>query len=258
MGGRSGSFKTNSTTGIKFSDNGSFKPLIEAEKDSISERNNDYIDILQESNINICTSTDTFKAENINPNIKKIHEITERFSGIQKNIKHSQLDIRGAKFSGSTVACFSYNPWNKDNMTIFLNSNLEKLSRDKIEQKTQKQIDNKDWAPCDRNELINQDVAHEYGHFVQKLIFEKQKDKELTSKMSAQQIDSYEKMLALKIKKDILKIQKERFNKTDDFISNYGDYSNFEFFAETFANLVTSKEPTTLAKSLEIYIKENL
>ena len=148
-------------------------------------------------------------------------------------------------------------------MTIFLNSNLEKLSRDKIEQKTQKQIDSKAWAPCDKNELINQDLAHEYGHFIQKLILEKQKDKELVSKMKdsdtgTQQIDRYERMLALKSKNDILKIQKERFNKTDDFISEYGKESHFEFFAETFANLVTSKKPTTLAKSLEIYIKENL
>lgn len=258
MGGRGSSFKTNANTNIKFSDNGSFEPLINAQNDSISERNNDLIDILQDDNINICESTDSFKTENMNPNIKKVYEMTQQFSGVSKSLRNSQLDIRGAKFSGSTVACFSYNPWNKENMTIFLNANLASLSKEQIESKTKVQVDKKFWAPCDKENLINQDVAHEYGHFVQKLIFEKQMDKNLTRNMSAKQIDNYEKMLALKCKKDILKIQKERFNKTDDFISRYGSKSNFEFFAETFSNLMTSKKPTTLAKSLEIYIKENL
>lgn len=258
MGGRGSSFRTNEITGIKFSNNGKFEPLINAENDSISERNNDYIDILQDDNINVCTSTDNFKSENINPNIKKVYEMTEKFSGISKGLRNSQLDIRGAKFSGPTVACFSYNPRNKDNMTIFLNSNLETRSRTELESFTKNQVDNEIWAPCDKDELINQDIAHEYGHFVQKLIFEKQMDKNLTSEMTNQQIDKYEKMLALKCKQDILKIQKERFNETNDFISKYGSETNFEFFAETFSNLVTSKNPTTLAKSLEIYIKENL
>ena len=171
MGGRGSSFKTNQDTKIKFINNGSFKPLIDNENDSISERNNDYIDILQESNINICMSTDKFKAENSNPNIRKIYEINERFSAISKNIKNSQLDIRGAKFTGNTVACFSYNPYNKEDMTIYLNSNLEKYTKEELEQRTINQINNKIWAPCDKNELINQDLAHEYGHFVQKLIY---------------------------------------------------------------------------------------
>lgn len=258
MGGRGSSFKTNNITGIKFSNNGKFEPLINVENDSISERKNDFIDFLQDDNINICISTDNFKSENINPNIRKVYEMTGKFSGISKGLRNSQLDIRGAKFSGSAVACFSYNPRNKDNMTIFINSNLEKLSREEVEKKTKVQVENKSWAPCDKDELINQDIAHEYGHFVQKLIFEKQMDKNLTSEMTGQQIDGYERMLALKCKQDILKIQKERFNETNDFISHYGSKSSFEFFAETFANLVTCKKPTTLAKSLEIYIKENL
>lgn len=258
MGGRSSSFRTDEITGIKFSNDVKFEPLIDAENDSISERNNDYIDFLQDKRINVCISTDNFNSENINPNIKKVYEITKRFNGISKGLRNSQLDIRGAKFSGPTVACFSYNPRNKDDMTIFLSSKLEKLSRGEIENDTKIQVDNKFWAPSDKEEFINKSVAHEYGHFVQKLIFEKQMDKNSTSEMTRQQIDGYERMLALKCKQDILKIQKERFNDTNDFISHYGSKSNYEFFAETFSNLVTCKKPTTLAKSLEIYIKENL
>ena len=258
MGGRGSSFKTNANTQIKLSENGSCTPLIDAEQDTISERNNDYIDILQDENINVCISTDTFRAENMSPNIKKLYDMTEKFSGISKQIKHTQLDIRGAQFKGNTVACFSYNPWNKEGMTIFMNSNLKTTTKEEIEKRTKTQIENKFWAPCDKEEYINQDLAHEFGHFVQKLIIDKKQDKELTKNMTAQQIDKYESMLALKCKQDILKIQKERFNKTDNFISKYGKKSSFEFFAEIFSNLVTSKSPTTLAKSLEIYIKENL
>lgn len=66
--------------------------------------------------------------------------------------------------------------------------------------------------------------------------------------------DAYSK----RIKREILAIQKEKFNEDSDYISKYGTYNSKEFFAETFANLVNTKKPTTLAKSLEIYIRENL
>lgn len=257
MGGRSSTFKVDKNKDRIDSRNIDYEPLIPT-NDTISERNNDNIDILQEDNITICRSTDNFSHENINPNLLKIREINNKYYGITKNIKHSNLDVRGAKFKGNTVACFSYNPYNKENMTIFLNSNLSTRTKQQIEEQAKKQIDMKHWSPCDKENLINQTLAHEYGHFVHKLILDKQKDKEEISKMSTEQIYSYEKMLAWKCKKDILKIQKEKFNSNNEFISNYAKDNSFEFFAETFANLVNSKNPTTLAKSLEIYIKENL
>lgn len=258
MGGRCSNFH--------FGDNGEvstnkveFTPLIDAEHDTISERNNDYIDILQDENINVCISTDNFKAENFNPNIKKIYEITDKFNGIAKNIKHSQLDVRGAEFEGNTVACFSYYVDRKDDMTIFLNSNLSKVSKQMLELETKSQVDAKYWSPCDKEEYINHTLAHEYGHFVEKLLIDKKMQADERSKnMSYVEKKQLHNILAVKIKFDILKIQQERFNKKDKFISDYGEKDSREFFAETFANLVNSKNPTTLAKSLEIYIKENL
>ena len=257
MGGRSSTFKYDNL-GNEISTLAKYTPLIPAEKDTISERNNDNIDILQEDNITVCRSTDNFSHENINPNFIKIREINDKFYGIVKNLKHTNLDIRGAKFEDSTIACFSHNLTDKDDMTIFLSSDLSTKTKHQIEKDTKDQIDMKYWSPCDNNELINHTLAHEYGHFVQKLLIEKNIDKEKRKKQNFSQNKLDYSMEAIKIKNSILKIQKEKFNETNSFISEYATENSREFFAEVFANLMTSKEPTNLAKSLEIYIKENL
>jgi len=257
MGGRSSTFKYDNL-GNEISTKAYYIPLIPDNEDTISERNNDNIDILQEDNITICRSTDNFSHENINPNFLKIREINNKFFGITKNLKHSNLDIRGAKFEDDTVACFSHNLTDKENMTIFLSSDLSSRTKKDLETETKYLVKNKDWSPCDNNELINHTLAHEYGHFIQKLLIEKTIDKDKRKKQTLSQNKFDYSLEAIKIKNSILKIQKEKFNDTNSFISNYATTNSKEFFAEVFANLMTSKEPTNLAKSLEIYIKENL
>lgn len=94
---------------------------------------------------------------------------------------------------------------------------------------------------------------------IEKLIIEKKlrNDENLFDKDINERSREY-KMQAVKIKNEILNIQKERFGLRNDQISEYGKVNAREFFAESFANLVNSKNPTTIAKATEIYIKENL
>ncbi len=169
-----------------------------------------------------------------------------------------QLKIRGAKFSGRTVACFSYYPNNQDDMTIFLSDRLIKNDRRTLEQSTQNQIDMKNWSASDKQDLINHTISHEYGHFIQKLIVDKQLKQDNVDMSDVNTVKLTRRLYERKAKQEILKICKEQFKDDNEFISRYGNKDSAEFFAEAFANLADCKNPTNIAKATEIYIKENL
>lgn len=260
MGGRSSNFSYNKDTGETISQRAEIYPLIDKEHDVITEINNPYIDELQEGNHNICCSTNGFNYDIMNNNFKKIYDIVRKYPQISKNLDDAELNIRGATFSDkNTQACFSYNVLNKDNMTIFLGKDVYTKNKQLIEKDAKYNQDIRFWSKSDDKDLVNKVIAHEYGHFIEKLIIDKKiKDDPKTKEMETYQLINYANMQAGLIKREIISIQKKHFNSTEKTISEYGEYNGKEFFAETFANLVTSKEPTTLAKSLEIYLKENL
>ena len=260
MGGRSSSFKFNEQTGEIFSQVTKVYPLIENNADTISEINNTYIDELQEDNHIVCRSTNSFNYEIMNSNFKKIYEIIKKYPIIANNLNDAELNIRGATFSDkSTQACFSYNVKNKENMTIFLGQDVYTKNKQVVEMNAKFNQNKGFWSKSDDKELVNSVIAHEYGHFIEKLIIDKKiQNCPKTHDMDAYQLKNYFNLQSGLIKRKIISIQKERFNDVNTHISDYGETNSNEFFAETFANLVTSKTPTTLAKSLEIYLKENL
>ena len=97
-------------------------------------------------------------------------------------------------------------------------------------------------------------MSHEVGHYVQRVLTEqiaaKRGEKELREKNNT----LYDK-----------KISQEMFNKIDKICydnfgehaktSVYGTKNEFEFFAETFCELVTKHNPSNTAKALDIYLK---
>lgn len=260
MGGRSSDFKYNYQTGETQSQNLKVTPLIDNDKDSISERNNWLIDELQNKNHIICCSTDKFNNMIVNENYKKLIEITNKFPSITQYLKSKELLIRGAKFDKSNVAaCFSYKPGETDNMQIFLGEKVNTGDKQLLEDNLKQTVKNQFWSQSDDNQLLNHTIVHEYGHFIQTLIINKKlrADKNFEN-MDYIQKKQYFNNEALKCKNAILKIQNEKFGTNENFISKYGSTNSKEFFAEAFANLMTTSKPTNLAKSLEIYIKENL
>lgn len=166
MGGRGSNFRYNKNSGEINTQKIKFKPLLDDEIDSISEINNDYIDILQEKNHVICYSTDNYNHSIINPNLQKINDIIKKFPGITNNLKNSELKIRGATFEDNqTQACFSYNITDKDDMTIFLGKNVYTEDKKAVEQRAKLNQNSKWWSSSDDDELINKVITHEYGLF---------------------------------------------------------------------------------------------
>lgn len=260
MGGRSSNFKYNFNTGETQTQKSNITPLIDDDNDTISERNHYLVDELQEKHHILCQSTDNFGYDVMTANLAKINATLDKYPQIKASLKNHELNIRGAEFDKTnTVACFSYTPGKDDGMTIFLGKNAYDKNKVEIERVTDNQVNQKSWSPCDKENLINHTIMHEYGHFIETKIINKliKKDHNLETLNPADKIALFD-AYAKKIKHEILVIQKAKFNKDGDFISNYGNRNSKEFFAETFANLVNTKKPTTLARSLEIYIRENL
>lgn len=260
MGGRSSNFKYNFNTGETQTQKSNIIPLIDDDNDTISERNHYLVDELQEKHHILCQSTDNFGYDVMTANLAKINATLDKYPQIKASLKNHELNIRGAEFDKTnTVACFSYTPGKDDGMTIFLGKNAYDRSKKEIESITENQVSSKKWSQCDDENLINHTIMHEYGHFVETQIINKiiKKDHNIENLSPVEKISIFD-AYARRIKRDIIHIQKEKFNTYNDFISEYGNYNSKEFFAETFANLVNSKNPTTLAKSLEIYLKENL
>lgn len=258
MGGRGSSFKINRRTGQTRTNKVKIYPLLE--EDSISFVNNEMVDILQEKNHIICKSTDEFNYAIVKKNLEKINDIISNYPAISKNLKENEIEIRGATFSDNqTQACFQYNILGKEEMTIFLGKDMYSRSFEEIKKQADLNQSSGWWCKSDNEEQINKVIAHEYGHFIQKLIIDKRiSENPKTDDMNLVQLINYASFEAAACKREILKIQKEKFGTSENVISEYGKENSREFFAEVFANLVTSKNPTTLAKSLDIFLKENL
>lgn len=257
MGGRSSSFKY-SADGRQDSQKVKYTPLIPLEQDIQTTKHLKDVKDLNKYNHQICISTDGFKEENFNPNIAKLKELNSRFNTYQKLDNENNLKIRAAKFEGNVAACFSSYGTNKKDMTIFLSDDLIYQDKKTIESLTKIQIQSNWWSKSDQQEMINHTLCHEYGHFVQKLIIDKQLERDKVDLSNENNVNLIRSIYAKKCKRDILSICKEQFHDDNEFISRYGEKQAVEFFAEAFANLVDSKNPTNIAKATEIYIKENL
>jgi hypothetical protein len=93
--------------------------------------------------------------------------------------------------------------------------------------------------------LINKTLAHEYGHFIEKTLIEKNLKEHPEERINASNYYEYEKYYMKQSKKiynEIYTIKKERFDDNDrKRVSNYAYESNAENFTEIFCNLTTSK-----------------
>lgn len=258
MGGRSSNFSINKSTGQTRTQKTKIYPL--TDEDSISEINNDYIDILQDKNHIVCHSTDNFNYDLVEPNLKKLNQMIDKFPGVAYNLKGYEVNVRGALFDPPNVsACFEYYPQGKEEMTIWLNKDLYTKPKQLVYENEKATRQMGYFSKSDDNELLNAVISHEYGHFIEKLIIDKKlKDNENFLDMKPNEKSREFSLQAAKIKHEILKIEKERFNSNETHISDYGEENAKEFFAEAFANLATSKNPTNIAKATEIYVKENL
>lgn len=246
------------------------------DKDTLKEYNGK-TQKLKDKNIHIKESTDHLPEDVFIPNVRKIDSLTRKYidtSDILEN-KQEQLSIRSDKLKSNTVACFVSNS-NFSGLQIVLNKDLTFANRERVEKMAKDQIDIGYWSQSDKHELVNHTLTHEFGHYVQKVIMEKEKEtpkgKERYNKMSEALsntnnineknliLKTYSEDCATRYFKEIQRIHRKMFGTKEDEkdISEYAKKSNRETFAELFANLNTSKNPSKLSQAMLIFLEKNM
>ena len=253
---------------------GFFDNFSEDEADTLKPYNGK-TEKLQNKNIHIKVSTDNFNEEIFIPNIKKVDHLTRKYidtSNILKETNHD-LNIRAGKMPSGVSACFVYNPMNFDILNIVFNQDIKFMDKKRLNSQVQEQIDSGFWMKPKKSEYVNYTLTHEFGHYVQRVLMEK----EAKTTQGKQEIDEIKMHIlsakskkeaelitrkfaedkATKYFKEIQRIHRKEFGKEDTtLLSRYGQTNNREAFAELFAELNTSNNPNTLSKSMEIFLKK--
>ena len=230
---------------------------------------------LIDAKIHIKESTDKINEDIFVPNVNKFKALANKYTNATAPLKEGdeQLRIRAAKMPSQVQAAFSTNAAEMKNLQIAFNKDLSLATKESLEISVQKQIDSKFWTSSDKEELINHTPTHEFGHFVQRMLMENERNtpegqerfdkffnnycKTSSAKKKQLLAQEYSESYATKYFKQIQKIHRKKFGKENlEDISRYGQTNNRECFAELFANANTAKEPTNLSKSLDIFLKE--
>lgn len=225
--------------------------------------------------IHIKESTDKINEDIFVPNVNKFNSLAKKYTNATAPLKESdeQLRIRATKMPSQVQAVFSTNAAEMKDLQIAFNKDLTIATKESLESNVQEQIDSKFWTSSDKEELINHTPTHEFGHFVQRILMENERNtpegqqrfdeffnkycKTSSAKKKQLLAQEYSETYATEYFKQVQKIHRKEFGKENiDDISRYGRTNNRECFAELFANANTSKEPTNLSKSLDIFLKE--
>ena len=124
---------------------------------------------------------------------------------------------------------------------IIFKSNLETKKRQKIEETAKQQISMGYWTKSDKDQLVNRTMTHELGHYVQRMLTHTHVEKVGESEVRSNNPIAYDTKVAEKMRADVKKICYTKFG-VKPRSSEYGETSPFEWFAETFAELHTTKK----------------
>ena len=219
-------------------------------KDTKTKRNLPSIQKLNKINVLVMSSTDNINEEILNPNLEKLHQILSKEEIYLKYLEKEPLYIRSEKINKETThAIFVNHGMRLQQPEIIYNKDYTKKTKAEIEQLMQDRMSKNLLTKSDKNEIINHVIVHELGHYVQSVLIEK---KYLNPNRKYSKI--YEAGL---MRKEIDDICWNKFGKPS-ITSEYGNQKPGEFFAETFAELYTTKNPSYTAQALEIYLKEKL
>lgn len=246
----------------------------EEDKDTKLEHKG-YTKILQDKNIHIKQSTDKISEEIIIPNAVKVDELSNKYKST-KELKNNneQLRIRSAVLSAGTEAEFVSNATEFKNLQLVYNQDAKYYNKERLENNVQKQIDIGHWVKSDKDQLINHTVTHEYGHYIQRVLMEKdaqtkegkeskeklKQDLKLakSNKSAYMLVQKYSEDSATKYIKSIQRIARKEYGRDyeKEHLSNYSTTNNREYFAELFCSLNTnSKSQNDLTKAMDIFLK---
>ena len=281
MGGRGGFFK--SFEYDKSKSYSSFKEAIYSEEAENSKNDEDtklehdgLTKKLLDKNIHIKQSTDNFRKDVLMPNINKVNKLSNKYLDTSRVLKQNdkEFGVRADKLPNNTVACFRSYADSLSNMRIVLNKDIQFANKHTIESSVKQQIKENYWTKCDDENLASHSITHEFGHYVQRVLMEREKHTKKGSRffkkfeedtktqphkyneIQSKYYEEHAQRALNSIDNLQYKLFKTRFKFND--MSDYGRENACETFAEAFAELNNYKNHSNFAKAMEIYLKQHL
>ncbi len=248
MGGRGSSY---------FNASGNFRINVTDtyKQDEETKKRTRIVEKLVSRNVQVMKSTDKIPDEILTPNLKQLDRIMSKFRQYSNYAEVENLKVRTEKFSNPRIkACFRCKIDSFERPEIIFNKSYEKDNAINVKEQVQKQIDIGYWTKSDKQNLLVHTMTHEMGHYVQRVITQQIAEKRGEIDKRAQNPLKYDDEIAVEMRTKIKKICKQTF-KTTGGTSIYGASDPYEFFAETFSEMLTCDSPSNTAKSLEIYLK---
>ena len=206
------------------------------------------------------SSTDKFNRTLMNSQPQFLSNLTKEQKTTSDLLSDdNNLRIRAINFKRPSIFAAFVSPANgkyEKLQIVFNNQAMDKSIKD-IEKSELDYQENHQFAPSDKNMLINKTLAHEYGHFVEKTLIEQDsKDNPKLKFNNSYDYNKYYMKKSKEIYNEIYQIKKEKFDdESRKRISKYA-YDNYaENFAEIFCNLTTSKNPTNWGKAMKEYLR---
>lgn len=280
MGGRGSAYisykNSNSSSGV---DIGLMADIIDTMEDDPDTKlpHKGYTQTLKDKHIHIKKSTDNIDEAIMVPNANKVQELTNKYTKTTKTLQKNdeQLRIRSSTLSNNVAAAFISSPVEFKNLQVVYNKDIQFMNKERLEQHTKNEIDSKFWTKSD--DLVNHTITHEYGHYIQRVLMERdiaqhnedkaRKQKLLSdidqskSQIKTQKlIQEYSEEYATKYIKSVQKVCRKNFGRDyeKETLSRYSETSNREYFAEIFCNAETNTNPDDIGKAMKIYLSKKL
>lgn len=283
MGGRGSAFvnyyNESDSSGVDLAILGDIMDSMDSDEDTKLPHSG-YTDLLKQKNVHIKESTDNISEKIIVPNATKIHNLINEYTKTSKELKRSdeELRVRADKMPSNTEAMFVHSPVEFNDLQMVYNADAKYLTRERLERNTQEQIDHQYWTKSDNDELVNHTITHEYGHFVQRVLMEREIRTDKTAKARHERLledlekangnngkiqrllQSYSEECATRYIKGVQRVCRKNFGRDYEktILSRYGATNNREYFAEIFCNAETNKNPNDIGKAMKIYLKKRL
>lgn len=280
MGGRGSEFLSyqnfNSTSGVDY---GILSDILASMYDDLDTKlpHKGFTEKLKQKNIHIKESTDKISEDILLANIKKVDEMANKYQKSTKTLKkhNEELRIRSYILPNDVEAAFVSSEKELKHLQVVYNQDIQFSTKERLEERTKDQIDREHWTRSD--DLVNHTISHEYGHYLQRILMERdiQKnnaDKERKQKLIAdikkaknnEEIEKltqqYSEEYATRYIKSIQRVCRKNFGRDYEkkILSKYGTSSDREYFAEIFCNSETNNNPDDIGKAMQIYLNKKL
>lgn len=201
-------------------------------------------------------STDKFELSKLTPYQRKLIEFNQTYK-LSFLKSESELQFSSYRLNGAYGAMQIIKRNENKNFTIRLTLDSYWLNNPETYFKNKMfAIAHHESAYVDKNNIMFYTLAHEYGHLVEEDIIKRRFNKH---KDTGIDYSNFRDLEATRIKNEVVKIYKKRYNNDDIYLSTYANEGgDFEWFAETFTNLQLADKPAPIALALDEYLRRNL